>query len=89
MGTLADLTLEVGESPSVEVSGAFRDRDGDVLTYAAESSAAEVAAVSAVSVSGGVVTVSVTALAAGAAAVTCDGDRRGGLEPVGDSRPLR
>ena len=66
VGTLADRTLEVGESPLVAVSGAFRDRDGDVLTYAAESSAAAVAAV--VDVSGGVVTVA--ALAAGAAAVT-------------------
>ena len=65
VGTLADRTLEVGESPSVEVSGAFRDRDGDVLTYAADSSAAEVAAVS---VSGGVV--SVTALSVGEAEVT-------------------
>ena len=65
VGTLADRTLEVGESLPVEVSGAFRDRDGDVLTYAADSSAAEVAAVS---VSGGVV--SVTALSVGEAEVT-------------------
>ena len=65
VGTLADRTLEVGESPPVEVAGAFRDRDGDVLTYAADSSAAEVAAVS---VSGGVV--SVTALSVGEAEVT-------------------
>ena len=65
VGTLADLRLEVGESPSVEVSGAFRDRDGDVLTYAAESSAPKVAAVA---MSGGVV--SVAALSVGAAEVT-------------------
>ena len=66
VGTLADRTLEPGARPlPVEVSDAFRDRDGDVLTYAADSSAAEVAAVS---VSGGVV--SVTALSVGEAEVT-------------------
>ncbi len=66
VGTPADRVLEVGESLPVDVSAAFLDRDGDVLTYAAESSAPEVAAVA--GVASGVVTV--TALSVGAAAVT-------------------
>ena len=47
VGVLAAVTLEVGEgSVAVELSGAFRDPDGDVLTYGAVSSARAVAAVS-------------------------------------------
>ncbi len=67
-GTPAERTLEVGESLPVDVSAAFLDRDGDVLTYAAESSAPDVAAVSVVAVASGVVTV--TGLSEGEAQVT-------------------
>ena len=74
--TLPDRVLEAGaESLPVDVAPAFRDRDRDVLTYAAESSAADVAAVT---VAGSVVTV--TPLSAGEAAVTVtatDGDGSG------------
>ena len=65
VGTLADRTLEVGESVSVDLSAAFRDRDEDVLTYGGESSSAEVVSVS---VSGGMATL--TALSVGETAVT-------------------
>ena len=65
VGTLADRTAEVGQVLSVDVSAAFRDRDGDVLTHTGESSSVAVAAVS---VTGGVVTV--TALSVGVAEVT-------------------
>jgi len=47
VGTLLPLTMEVGESAvTVEVGGAFRDPDGDALTYAASTSAPSVASVS-------------------------------------------
>ena len=47
VGRLASLTIGVDESPvTVEVSGAFRDPDGDTLTYRASSSAPSVASVS-------------------------------------------
>ena len=68
-GTLPDLTLHVGGTPAVvDVAGAFRDPDGDPLTYRVASSAPAVAtAVLAGSrailtpVSVGTVTVTVTA----------------------------
>ncbi len=65
VGTLEDRLLEVGEVLRLDLSAAFLDRDGDALTYGAGSSAPEVAAVS---VAGGVVTV--TASSAGEAEVT-------------------
>ena len=66
VGTLAPLTIELGEAPvSVEVAGAFRDPDGDPLTYRATSSEPDV-----VSVSVSKSTVTVTAVAAGTAVVT-------------------
>ena len=44
VGTLPDLTLHVGDTPAiVDVGGAFRDPDGDPLTYRAASSAPAVA----------------------------------------------
>ena len=44
VGTLADLTLHVGGTPAVvDVADAFRDPDGDPLTYRAASSAPAVA----------------------------------------------
>ena len=65
VGTLEDRTLEVGEALSVDLSAAFRDRDEDVLTYAAESSAEDVATVT---VAGSMVTV--TAVSVGESTVT-------------------
>ena len=65
VGTLEDRTLDPGAVEPVEVSPSFQDRDGDVLTYAAESSAPDVAAVA---VTSSVVTV--TPLAQGTATVT-------------------
>ena len=47
VGTLAPLRIEVdGAAVTVDVSGAFRDPDGDALTYGASSSAPSVAWVS-------------------------------------------
>ena len=66
VGTLAPVTIGVGEAAvTVEVAGAFRDPDGDRLTYGANSS---LPAVASVTVSGSRVTV--TAVSAGAAIVT-------------------
>ena len=65
-GTLPPLAPRVADGArTVEVSGAFRDPDGDALTYGASSSAPAVATVS---VSGS--TVTVTPLAAGETTVT-------------------
>ena len=65
--TLADRSLTVGASPvSVDLASAFRDADDDALTYAASSSAEDVATVA---VAGSVVTV--TPVGAG------DGGRHG------------
>ena len=66
VGTLASLTLAVEEAAAtVDVSGAFRDPDGDALSYGAGSSSPGVVSVS---VSGSVVTV--TPLSEGTATVT-------------------
>ena len=65
VGTLPDLTLREGGGADVDVSAAFRDPDGDRLTYDATSSAATVASVAAAGS-----TVRVGAVAAGTAAVT-------------------
>ena len=66
VGRLAPLTIGVGgPAATVEVSSAFRDPEGDRLTYGARSSAPAVASAEAV---GSVVTV--TPLAAGSATVT-------------------
>ena len=66
VGTLAPVTIRVDERPvTVEVSGTFRDPDGDRLTYGASSSSPSVASVL---VSGSRVTV--TPMATGAATVT-------------------
>ncbi len=69
VGTLSTLSLRVpGGAETVEVSVAFRDPDGDDLTYGASSSAVAVATatasgstVSVTPVSGGTATVTVTA----------------------------
>ena len=66
VGTLPPLTIEADEAAvTVDVAGAFRDPDGDRLTYGASSSRPAVAAVS---VSGSRVTV--TPRAPGSATVT-------------------
>ena len=65
VGVLPDRTLELDDTLDVDVSQAFVDPDGDVLTYGASSSAPSVASVS---VSGS--TVTVTPGSAGAATVT-------------------
>ena len=74
VGTLAPLKIGVGEAAvPVEVSGAFRDPDGDALTYGATSSSPGVASVS---VSGSVVTV--TPVSEGPATVTVTATDTGG-----------
>ena len=74
VGSLAPLTIAVDEAAvPVEVSGAFRDPDGDALTYGATSSAPGVASVS---VSGS--TVTVTPVSEGTAAVTVTATDAGG-----------
>ena len=73
VGTLADQVLHVDGRAVVEVAGAFRDPDGDPLTYEAASSAPPVATVA---VSGS--TLTVRALAAGTATVTVTATDAGG-----------
>ena len=74
VGTLAPLRIEVDEGAvTVDVSGAFRDPDGDALTYAAVSSAPGVATAAA---SGS--TVTVTPMATGTATVTVTATDTGG-----------
>ena len=74
VGTLPPLNMLLGDAPvSVEAGAAFRDPDGDALTYAATSSAPEVVSVS---VSGS--KVSVTAVSEGSAAVTVAATDEGG-----------
>ena len=66
VGTLTDLTLQIADGAvTVDVSGAFRDLDGDALTYGAVSSSPAVATVS-VSNS----TLTLTPLTAGVSTVT-------------------
>ena len=74
-GVLPPLRIGLNEtSATVDVSGAFRDPDGDPLTYGATSSAVQVAAVS---VSGG--RVMVTPVSAGAATIRVTATDPGGL----------
>ena len=63
-GTLTDQVVHVGGSAVTDVAGVFRDPDGDPLTYEATTSAPAVASVA---VSGS--TVTVRAVAAGAAMI--------------------
>ena len=69
-------TLRVGESAAVDVSGAFRDPDGDTLMYAAASADTGIVRASVVGV-----TLTVTARHVGAATVTVTARDPGG--PVG------
>ena len=74
LGTLSPLTIGVGESAvTVEVGGAFRDPDGDALSYGASSSSPSVASVSVVG-SG----VTVTPLSEGTSLVTVTATDAGG-----------
>ena len=74
VGTLAALEIGLGEASAVvDVSAAFRDPDGDELTYGAGSSAPSVAGVAA---SGS--TVTVTPVASGTATVTVTATDAGG-----------
>ena len=74
MGTLAALTIGVDKrSVTVEVAGAFRDPDGDALTYGAASSAPAVASVAVLGS-----TVTVTPVSEGAATVTVTARDAGG-----------
>ncbi len=73
-GAIPALTVEAGETAVVDVSGRFRDPDGDPLSYEAESSAEGVATVAA---SGSEVTV--TGVSRGESRVTVTAsDGRGG-----------
>ena len=73
-GAIPALTVEAGEAAVVDVSGRFRDPDGDPLSYEAESSAEGVATVAA---SGSEVTV--TGVSRGESRVTVTAsDGRGG-----------
>ena len=65
VGTIPDQIVAAGETATVDVSSHFRDPDGDVLSYTAASSNADVAGVS---VSGS--SVLVAAVARGAATIT-------------------
>ena len=72
--TLPDRSLPVGARPlTLDVASAFRDPDDDALTYAAESSAVDVAAVA---VAGSLATV--TPVSAGEARVTVTATDPGG-----------
>ncbi|MCY4511667.1 MAG: hypothetical protein OXG35_32585, partial [Acidobacteria bacterium] len=74
VGTLQPLTLGVdGSALAVEVEGAFRDPDGDRLTYGAASSAPGVAAVAVLGS-----TVTVTPTGEGTATVTVTATDAGG-----------
>ena len=74
VAAIPDQTLRVGDvSVAVDVSGAFRDPEGDELTYAASSSATDVATVS---VSGA--EVRIVAAGAGTAVVTVTATDAGG-----------
>ena len=74
MGRIPALTVEVGNTESVDLTGYFSDADGDVLTYTARSSDPSVATAA---VSGA--TIQVMAVAAGNATVTVTASDPGGL----------
>ena len=68
VGTLPDRTLRVGDSAMAEVAGAFRDPEGDTITYGVSSSDPTIASVTVsgtrvtmVSVGAGQATITVTA----------------------------
>ena len=73
-GSIADQTLTVGESVTVDAASLFTDPDGDALTYAAMSSAPGTAGVA---LSG--TTLTVTAVGAGTAIIAVTARDPGGL----------
>ncbi|WP_420635815.1 Ig-like domain-containing protein [Candidatus Palauibacter sp.] len=75
MGAIPATTIAVNASATIDASSYFRDRDGDQLSYAAESAAAAVASAA---VSGSTVTIS--GVATGTAVVTITTRDPGGLE---------
>lgn len=74
-GTIPAATIAVNASATMDASSWFRDRDGDRLSYSAETSDAGVATAGA---SGSIVTI--TGVAVGTAAVTITARDSGGLE---------
>ena len=75
VGTLGPVTIKVGEpAVIVEVGGAFRDPDGDALSYTASSSASQVATARAVGAR-----VTVTGAGEGTAAIVVTARDPGGL----------
>ncbi len=74
-GTIPAATVVANASTTVDASARFRDRDGDALSYTAETSDAAVARAA---VSGS--TVTITGVAAGTAVVTITASDPGGLE---------
>ena len=71
---IPDRTVPAGDAVSLDLGGHFSDPDGDALSYAAESSAPDVAAAA---VSGASLTI--TAVSGGAASVTVTARDPGGL----------
>lgn len=65
VGTIPAQTVQVGDTPTLDVSQYFSDPDGDMLTYTASSSVSRVATVNAAGTS-----VTVTAIAKGTTDVT-------------------
>ena len=76
-GSIPGLTVEVGNTESVDLAGFFSDADGDALSYTATSSNSGVATAT---VSG--TTVQVTAVGAGDATMTVTASDPGGLSAV-------
>ena len=74
VGSIAGVTLMVGDEVTTDVAGNFSDPDGDALTYSASTSAAGVATAT---VSGSQVTVA--GVAAGTATITITARDPGGL----------
>ena len=81
VGTIPIQMLEAGQSVSINVSSYFADPDGDALAYAATTSDAAVAAVS---VSGG--TLTIRGVGPGTAAVTVLASDPGGLSATQSTR---
>ena len=73
-GSISDVTVTAGRTTTVDAGSAFRDPDGDVLSYSAATSNAGVAAAS---VSGSTITVS--GVAPGTATITVTATDPGGL----------
>ncbi len=101
VGTLPDRSLTLGSAVDVDVAGAFRDPDGDTLTYEVSWSARDVVTIEAA----GATSVTLTAVGVGTATIRVTATDPGGLsatlsftvtvssrnqppEPVGTLPPL-